>query len=80
MLVLWKRESAWSAEIVEVSGAPRPEWVDPILAALPRAHATSPAPDTQNPAWGEGIRELGDELQGEGRIMAAAFFRAVPSP
>ncbi len=79
LLVLWKKESAWSAEILEVSGTPRPEWVEPILAALPRAHATSPPPDTQNPAWGEGIRELGDELQGEGTMMAAAFFRAVPN-
>ncbi len=75
LLVFWKKGAEWEAEVVDVAGKPHPEWVVPLLEALPRARKADLGVEKPSPEWSEGLRSLGETLLGEGDMMAAALFR-----
>ncbi len=75
VLGLYKDGPAWSARIVDLEGRARPEWVDALLAALPRGRAVEPRHWGLGPSAAEALRALGGRLDGEGRLVAAALFR-----
>jgi hypothetical protein len=81
LALVYKHGPHWSLEIVEANGAPRPEWREPLLAALPRAHSPKPEKWGLGGGWATGIRELARtaiEARGDapGELVAAAFFRS----
>ena len=76
LLLVHKEGAAWSATVVDAAGEPRPEWVEPLLAAMPGAREAKPADWGLGPSAAAGIRALGQRARGRGRLMAAALFRS----
>lgn len=78
LLALYKDGPAWHARVVDAAGKPRPEWVAPLLGALPEARPGKARKWGIGRGWAEGVRALSESLQGPGRLVAACFFRNLP--
>ena len=76
LLLVFKDGPGWQAMIVGVDGEPRPDWVEPVLAALPTARAVKAERWGIGAGWAEGIRALAGRAPARGKLVAAAFFRA----
>lgn len=76
LMALRRDGAGWAVELIDSDGSSRPEWVEPLLAALPDAKDLSrqmeaPPPET----WSEAIRGLGAQLVHPDGLVAAAFVR-----
>jgi len=78
LLVFWKEGARWWAEVVDADGAPRTDWVEPLLLALPEARTDFGFEAVDLSQWSRKLRELGQALIGKGEMVAAAFFRTAP--
>jgi len=76
LLLIVKNGPRWSVEVVGADGERKPDWVRPILAALPDARGVKAERWGIGAGWAEGIRALASAAEGAGKIVAAAFFRA----
>ena len=75
ILGVYKDGAAWSAHVVDLEGRVRPEWVEPLLASVPDGRAVEPGQWGLGGSAAEALRALGDRLEGEGVLVAAALFR-----
>ena len=75
LLCVFKDGPDWTVQIVDASGTPRPEWCDAAIAALPEAGNVDRRTVTDQAAWAESIRTLGEAIEGRGKLVAAALFR-----
>jgi len=75
LVCVYKNGPAWQLSIVEADGTPRPEWREKFLNALPKARRARPEQWGISEQWADGLRALAQRAQGEGEIVAAAFFR-----
>jgi ATP-dependent helicase HepA len=76
LLGLFKDGPTWSARVVDLAGEKRPEWVEPLLAALPDGREAKPSEWGLGPSAGDALRALGDRLGDSGTLVAAALFRS----
>lgn len=76
LLGLFKDGAAWHASVVDLSGRVRPDWVDPLLEALPHARAARPDEWELGPSAANALRALGERLESSGTLVAAALFRS----
>jgi ATP-dependent helicase HepA len=76
LLLIYKDGPEWSVEVVGADGERKPEWVRPVLDALPNARGVKAERWGIGAGWAEGIRALAANARGAGKVIAAAFFRA----
>ena len=75
LVCVYKNGPEWQLSIVEADGTPRPEWREKFLNALPKARRARPEQWGISEQWADGLRALAERAEGEGEIVAAAFFR-----
>jgi len=76
LILIYKDGAEWRPEVISADGKLRPEWVAPVMEALPRARGVKVDKWGIGESWGPGIRALAGNSVGEGRLVAVAFFRA----
>ncbi|MCG8591123.1 MAG: SNF2-related protein [Proteobacteria bacterium] len=77
LLAVYEVGPGYAVRVIAADGEPRPDWVAPILAALPRARTGRPAKWGLGSGWADGIRALARHLDAPdgGKLAAVACFR-----
>jgi ATP-dependent helicase HepA len=78
LLVLSREDGALRADVIDADGALRPEWREPLLAALPAAADLARSARDLGTAFGDAVRALAEALPEGLAPEAVAFFRARP--
>jgi ATP-dependent helicase HepA len=76
ILGLYKDGADWHAAVVDLSGRVRPDWVEPLLEALPHGRPARPDEWGLGPSAADALRALGERLEAPGTLVAAALFRS----